>query len=116
MLIAYILNISDTGKLGGKLVGMVTARDIDFIDDFGQSISGGMRFNMTFRLYVYIATHPLPILYTCRFLRVLFFWFKINAIIRLDQVAIIAKNLRYIWCSKIIHFMFSRLLYVSILQ
>ena len=36
---AYIFNISDSGKLGGKLVGMVTARDIDFIDDFGQSIS-----------------------------------------------------------------------------
>ena len=28
--------VSDSGKLGGKLLGMVTARDIDFIDNNGQ--------------------------------------------------------------------------------
>ena len=38
-LLNYDIIFPDTGKLGGRLQGIVTARDIDFIEDFERSIS-----------------------------------------------------------------------------
>eukprot|EP00116_Pleurobrachia_bachei_P009110 sb/3469372/ len=35
----YLAENNNTGELGGKLMGMVTSRDIDFVEDFGQDIS-----------------------------------------------------------------------------